>query len=54
MKFPMKIYIIITSVIFLLACGRSEEKSQTENVNDSVPEMIKLTDAQLKSSDIKI
>lgn len=50
----MKIYIIITSVIFLLACGRSEEKSQTENVNDSVPEMIKLTDAQLKSSDIKI
>lgn len=54
MKFPMKIYIIITSVIFLLACGRSEEKSQAENVNDSVPEMIKLTDAQLKSSDIKI
>ena len=54
MKFPMKIYIIITSVIFLLACGRSEEKSQTENVNDSVPEMIKLTDAQLKSSDIRI
>ncbi len=54
MKFPMKIYIIITSMIFLLACGRSEEKSQTENVNDSVPEMIKLTDAQLKSSDIKI
>ena len=50
----MKIYIIITSVIFLLACGRSEEKSQTENVNDSVPEMIKLTDAQLKSSDIRI
>ncbi|MBK6397948.1 MAG: efflux RND transporter periplasmic adaptor subunit [Bacteroidetes bacterium] len=54
MKFPMKIYIIITSMIFLLACGRSEEKSQAENVNDSVPEMIKLTDAQLKSSDIKI
>lgn len=50
----MKIYIIITSVIFLLACGRSEEKSQAENVNDSVPEMIKLTDAQLKSSDIRI
>ena len=41
-------------MIFLLACGRSEEKSQAENVNDSVPEMIKLTDAQLKSSDIKI
>jgi len=54
MKFPMKIYIIITSMIFLLACGRSEEKSQAENVNDSVPEMIKLTDAQLKSSDIRI
>ena len=54
MKFPMKIYIIIASVFLLVACSSKEEKSPVESVNDSIPEIIVLTDAQLKSSDLKI
>jgi cobalt-zinc-cadmium efflux system membrane fusion protein len=41
-------------MFLLFGCGGNEEKLQTENVNDTVPELIKLTDAQLRSSDLKI
>lgn len=54
MKFKMKNYIYVVAVFFLSACGTKEEKVQNEEQIDSLPQMIQLSDAQLKSSDLEL
>lgn len=50
----MKIYVILAATLLFSACGDSDEKAPQESVTESVSEIIKLTEAQLKESDLKI
>lgn len=49
----MKIYVILAATLLFSACGDSGEKAPQESVTESVSEIIKLTEAQLKESDLK-